>query len=53
MILAFKIPALLFRFSCCVTHDRGFAAVPDDITDIESKMATKDDIAAYRPASDT
>jgi predicted nucleic acid-binding Zn-ribbon protein len=25
--------------------DRGFAAVADDITDIKSKMATKDDIA--------
>jgi hypothetical protein len=25
--------------------DRGFAAVAEDITDIKSKMATKDDIA--------
>jgi hypothetical protein len=27
------------------TVERGFAAVADDITDIKSKMATKDDIA--------
>jgi predicted nucleic acid-binding Zn-ribbon protein len=27
------------------TVERGFAAIADDITDIKSKMATKDDIA--------
>jgi hypothetical protein len=79
MILASKIHALFFRFSCYAiskpsahpavlyfpdmaaqnptkkrkarldsilsTVERGFAAVADDITDIKSKMATKNDIA--------
>jgi hypothetical protein len=31
--------------SVLLTVERGFAAVADDITDIKSKMATKDDIA--------
>jgi hypothetical protein len=32
--------------------DRGFAAVADDIADIKSKMATKDDLAAVETRLD-